>query len=85
MLMPSKMLYCGASLQSGTSPVVSFSKIFSISDNYFQEHLRVFFIFFFFSPTETVVGIISDVLEISHGNVCGEILIKVAVCQHEVC
>ena len=48
MLMPSKMLYCGASLQSGTSPVVSFSKIFSISDNYFQEHLRVFFIFFFF-------------------------------------
>ena len=61
MLVPSKMIYwntskfirkhysrCGAGLQPGTSPVVSFSKIFSIRNTYFQEHLRVFFIFFFF-------------------------------------
>ena len=37
------------------------------------------------SPTVPGVDIISDVLEISHVNVCSEILIKVAVCQHEVC
>ena len=35
-------------IHPGTSPVVSFSKIFSIRNTYFQEHLRVFFIFFFF-------------------------------------
>ena len=36
---------CGAGLQPGNSPVVSFSRI--IRNTYFQEHLRVFFIFFF--------------------------------------
>ena len=34
---------CGAGLETGTSPVVSFSKIFSIGNTYFQENLRVFF------------------------------------------
>ena len=56
MLMRSKMLYCGASLQSGTSLVVSFAKIFSISDTYFQEHLRVFFIFLFFFANRNSCG-----------------------------
>ena len=59
MLVPSKMLYwksanlfkntyskCGVGLQPGTSPVVSFSKIFSIWNTYFQEHLRVCVCFF---------------------------------------
>ena len=36
---------CGAGLQPGNSPVVSFSRI--IRNTYFQEHLRLFFIFFF--------------------------------------
>ena len=37
------------------------------------------------SPTETAVDSVLDVLENSHGNVCSEVLIKVAVCQQEVC
>ena len=32
----------------GTSPVVPFSKSFSIRNTYFQEHLRVLFILFYF-------------------------------------
>ena len=61
MLVPSKMLYwnickfireylqrCGAGLRHGNSPIVSFSRIFSIRNTYFQEHLRVLLILFFF-------------------------------------
>ena len=39
---------CGAGLQPGISPLVSFSRIFSFRNTYFQEHLRVFFILSFF-------------------------------------
>ena len=39
---------CGAGLQPGTSPAVSFSGIFLfIRNNYFQKHLRVLFDFFY--------------------------------------
>ena len=34
---------CGAGIHPGSSPVVSFSRIFSIRNTYFQEHLNVLF------------------------------------------
>ena len=52
MLVPSKIIKtanlfeniygrCGAGLQPGASPIVSFPKIFSIGNTYFQQHLSV--------------------------------------------
>ena len=62
MLVPSKIIKtanlfeniygrCGAGLQPGASPIVSFPKIFSIGNTYFQQHLSVCVyvcVFFFF-------------------------------------
>ena len=36
---------CGAGIHPGSSPVVAISRIFSIRNTYFQEHLNVFFFF----------------------------------------
>ena len=58
MLVPSKIIKtanlfkniygrCGAGLQPGASPIVSFSKIFSIGNTYFQQHLSVCVFFSF--------------------------------------
>ena len=105
----------GAGIHPGTSPVVSFSRIFSMGNTYFQEHLSVFCSFFFldcnvsdslcfylllqkirwpvFFSTSWLLLIVIDKFTNRNscgystydGNVCSEILIKVAVCLHEVC